>query len=75
MTAIELERTKKWVENWKTLGPELERMREEDIRNSDTRRDFPSFARLLTKYLAENSPPDTSGLVEQQYWFAKLHHE
>jgi hypothetical protein len=68
----ELARMKIWVNNWKTLGPELERMREEEIRNENTIRAFEVFEGMA--FLANrNFPPEpTSGLVEQQRWFRIL---
>ena len=71
MTAIELERTKKWVENWKTLGPELERMREEDIRNADTVTAMIQLSGAFRSAILMLPPRESSGLVEQQMYFAR----
>ena len=61
-----------WVDTWKKAGPELERMREEDVRNENTIRAFEAFEGMA--FLAtRNFPPEpTSGLVEQQRWFRLL---
>jgi hypothetical protein len=63
---------KRWVDNWKTLGPELERIREEELRNENTIRAFEIFTGMA--FLAtRNFPPEpTSGLIEQQRRFMEL---
>ncbi len=48
-----------WVETWRQAGPELDVVRRREIESTDTQ--------ALPAALA------TSGLVEQQRWFAKLH--
>jgi hypothetical protein len=72
MTPEQRAQMKHWVENWKTLGPELERMREEELRNENTIRAFEIFTGMA--FLAtRNFPPEpTSGLIEQQRRFMKL---
>jgi hypothetical protein len=60
---------KRWVDNWKTLGPELERMREEDVRNTDTKRSIRALKGIALMTLPNHPPEPTSGLVEQQRWF------
>jgi len=72
MTPEERANMKRWVDTWKLAGPELERMREEDIRNENTIRAFEVFEGMA--FLAtRNFPPEpTSGLVEQQRWFMML---
>lgn len=57
---------KRWVENWKTLGPELERMRREEIRGTDTQKSIALFD-LAFKAALRNIPArESSGLVEFQ---------
>jgi hypothetical protein len=64
-------RLKAYVENWKTLGPILERKRREALRRIDTKialqhlEDAFASAQLLAR------PAKLSGLVEQQAIFAK----
>jgi hypothetical protein len=44
---------KRWVDTWKRAEPELERMREEEVRNANTLRAFEIFtgmAILATRY-------------------------
>jgi len=60
-----------WVETWARAGKELERLRRLEIESVDTRqavREIFGDARVETA-----APPrTTSGLVEQQAWFARL---
>jgi hypothetical protein len=65
-------RLKGYAERWKRLGPLLEAQREEDVRRSDTISNIAAFGRLYAMAVAASPPPPTSGLVEQQRWFAKL---
>jgi hypothetical protein len=61
-----------WVENWKTTGPLLEKIRREEIRKMDT---YQTLSNLLgpIDYTQEPfRPGPTSGLVQQQAWFKKL---
>jgi hypothetical protein len=74
MTPEELAQMKKWVDNWKQLGPELERIREEEVRAADTWAAFQAFDGLATLEPQKNPPEPYSGLVEQQRWF-KLAYE
>lgn len=72
MTDEERSLAKRWVDTWQTAGPLLEKVREADIRASDTIRDFQIFAGLAEMEVAKRPPLPTSGLVEQQRWFMKL---
>ncbi|HBJ83222.1 MAG TPA: hypothetical protein DDZ88_04980 [Verrucomicrobiales bacterium] len=72
MTDEERTLAKRWVDTWKAAGPLLEKVREEDIRASDTMRDFQIYAGLAEMEVKKRPPPPTSGLVEQQRWFMKL---
>lgn len=60
------------VARWRRVGPLLERQREEDVRRSNTVADVASFGRLWIEAVRTSPPDSTSGLVEQQRWFAKL---
>jgi len=60
------------VEAWQRAGPELEKMRREDIRRADTKL---AMTRLLGLFEAASrlrKPAASSGLVEQQRWFLRL---
>jgi hypothetical protein len=71
MTSEEKELARRWVEAWKTAGPELERIRREEIKATDTKRDLRVFAGLATWALEQQPPASSSGLVEQQRLFSK----
>jgi hypothetical protein len=63
---------RQWVETWRRAGAELEEIRRREIEEMDTREAIrPIFgsAELFFRHL---EAPTTSGLVEQQAWFAKL---
>ncbi len=66
---------KRWVEAWKRAGPELEKMREEDVRNADTQRAVRAFSGLVANAVKKFPPEPASGLVEQQRWFMLLARE
>ena len=63
---------RRWVENWRQAGPELERLRAEEIRNSDTAAAIEQLSDAFESARREWSAPATSGLVEQQRLFARL---
>jgi hypothetical protein len=61
---------RRWVETWRRAGPELERLRRAEIESVDTREAVRQiFGRDLG---AVPSTSPTSGLVEQQAWFARI---
>ncbi len=66
------ELTCRWVETWKTAGPELESLRAEEIRNTDTASAIEQLNDAYESARLHWTPPSTSGLVEQQRWFARL---
>jgi hypothetical protein len=65
--------TGSWVRTWQTAGPllaeierrELERMTDEEWRQA--------VDDVLSVIPPDAETPSTSGLVEQQKWFGKLH--
>lgn len=63
---------RKWVDAWRRAGPELERMRREDIRRADTACSIPAFDGLFELAVRECPPKPTSGLVEQQNCFRRV---
>jgi hypothetical protein len=69
----EREQMKLWVETWKRTGVELERIRKEELRALTEEQ---SAADLFDGFDLLELPeyPPTSGLVEQQRWFAKAVH-
>ena len=63
--------TRRWVETWKRAGLELEEIRRREIEATDTREAIRQL--FSSAALPGDLPPrTTSGLVEQQAWFAKL---
>lgn len=64
--------TEKWVRTWQTTGPllaeierrELEQMTEEEWQQA--------VEDVLSVLPPDTEAPTTSGLVQQQKWFAKL---
>jgi hypothetical protein len=74
MTEEDRELLQRWVDTWKAAGPELEAIRIQELQSVDTceavRQLFGS-----TYFWADLPSRLTSGLVEQQYWFAKLHRD
>jgi len=71
MTSEEKARARLCVEAWRRAGPELERMRRQDIRHADTARSIPAFDGLFEGAVREFPPKPTSGLVEQQLCFGR----
>lgn len=62
---------RKWVETWQRAAPELERIRRAELQAMDTRE---AIRQILEVNVPVTSPaPTTSGLVEQQAWFMRLH--
>jgi hypothetical protein len=74
MTSQERELTQRCVETWRVAGLELEDIRRRELEASDNceaiRQIFGS-----TDAFKDLPPRLTSGLVEQQAWFAKLRHD
>ena len=52
--------------------PELERLRREQVRRTETARDLQAFAGLVHAALRAVPAPLTSGLVAQQMWFRRI---
>lgn len=71
MTAEEKARARKCVDAWQQVGPELERMRREDIRHADTALSIPAFDGLFEGAIRDFPAKQTSGLVEQQRFFRR----
>jgi hypothetical protein len=58
------------VETWRRAGEELESLRRREIEAVDTREAVRQIFGVGAQALAAPSP--TSGLVEQQAWFARV---
>ena len=63
---------KEYVERWKRVGPILEEVRAEEIRHADTITCVAAMAGLVKHYFKHNSRRQSSGLIEQQQWFANF---
>jgi hypothetical protein len=62
---------RRWVDTWRRAGEELEALRRADLASIDTREAVRHLFSCEALVLAPPSP--TSGLVEQQAWFARIH--
>lgn len=62
-----------YVKRWEWLGPELQRIRDEEIRNTNTQEAIRSFDTAFKIAMRDLPPRTTSGLVEWgtlvQKWF------
>jgi len=72
MDMQERQRMRQWVRNWQATGPVLERLRAEAIRNADTAAAIEQLSDAFESTRRQCPPATTSGLVEQQRWFARL---
>ena len=61
-----------WVENWRRVGPELERIRRQELRAFRYEENVEAIDSLLEIACRFAVPQPTSGLVEQQRLFGKL---
>jgi hypothetical protein len=61
---------RRWVETWRRAGEELERLRRAEIASIDTRE---AIRHIFGSHgPAFPAPSPTSGLIEQQAWFARI---
>ncbi len=72
MTAEELAQARKCVDAWIRAEPELERIRRQEIRQTDTAKSMPAFDGLFESAVLHYPALPTSGLIEQQRLFGKL---
>lgn len=72
MNPTEKEQYRRFVETWKRTGPELERIRREELRALDTRKEVAGMDALVDIALRHGRPRESSGLVEMQKWFVEL---
>jgi hypothetical protein len=71
-TPEELAHGRRWVEAWRQAGEDLERVRRQELRNLDGLRAIGLLCGPADYFSPPRAPQPTSGLVEQQRWFAKL---
>lgn len=65
---------KRWVAAWRRAGPDLERIRRQEIRELDTFKVIAQLCGPADYHRAPHAPKSSSGLVEQQRWFKKASH-
>jgi hypothetical protein len=63
---------RRWVAAWKSAGPELERIRREELRRLDPWTAIALLCGPADYRIPPRSPKPTSGLVEQQRLFSRL---
>lgn len=71
MTGEERERMREWVKNWKETGEILEKLRHENIRNSDLEQTIIALSDVFESALFLQPNKTTSGLVEFHKILAK----
>jgi hypothetical protein len=64
--------TRRWVQNWKQAGPELEAIRRREIAEGDNLHILALLEDAFNHALMTLPPRPSSGLVEMQHWLAKL---
>ena len=62
---------KSWVENWKRVGPILEKIEAEELRTKDQKEAIKRILPMIDWCCQRATPKTTSGLVEQQRYFKK----
>lgn len=65
------ESVRKWIIGWQNAAPALEKLRNEEIRNSDTSAAIEQLSDAFDSALLHYPPTNTSGLVEQQRLFSR----
>jgi hypothetical protein len=67
----EIELGRRWVQAWRAAGPELERLRREELRRLDGWQAISLLCGPADYHVPPRVARSTSGLVEQQRWFRK----
>ena len=62
---------KRWVQAWKDAGPELERIRREELRRLAPGEGVSLLCGDADYTVPPRAPKPFSGLVDQQRWFMK----
>jgi hypothetical protein len=68
----ELDGVKQYVEKWRIAGPELEKLRRQELRTLDAFKTIDLLRHSAEYTVPPRMPRATSGLVEQQRWFMKM---
>ena len=69
----EREAMRRWVETWKEAGPALEAILRKEIEKIDVPQELAVLEDAFNYAVRNARPEPTSGLVEMQAWFSKLH--
>ena len=67
-----IEEATSWADHWARIGPKLESVRRQELRNFDFTRERAAIDGLLEIAVAHAVPRTTSGLVELQRRLRKL---
>jgi hypothetical protein len=70
-TPEEVAEGRRWVAAWRGAGPALERIRRAELRRLDAYRAIALLCGPADYGVEPRAPKPTSGLIEQQRWFAK----
>jgi hypothetical protein len=70
-TPEQIAAARKSIDAWKTAGPELERIRREELRSVDVQKAISLLCGPADYTVPPRAPKPTSGLIEQQRWFKK----
>lgn len=63
---------RQWAQTWKRAGPELERIRKDELRQLDVFQAISCLCGPADYTVPPRAPKPTSGLVDQQLLFMKL---
>jgi len=66
------EEMRRWAQTWKEVGPELELIRLREVREEDNLLSLKLLARAFNHATRTSVPDETSGLVEMQWYLAKV---
>ena len=72
ISASQRELLRRWVDTWRRAAHELDEMRRREIESADTQEAVRQLFGTDNEPMDIAPPPATSGLVEQQAWFAKI---
>lgn len=72
MTEAERELTKRRIQQWADAAPVMQALRDEEVRRTNTTEAILQLNDAFESALLHYGARETSGLVEQQAWFAKM---
>ncbi|MBI5242455.1 MAG: hypothetical protein HY922_02075 [Elusimicrobia bacterium] len=72
MSGPDMDSLARWVARWKKAGPELERIRREELLHVDVAGAIEMLEDAFLSALRNFPPQPASGLVEQQRLFGRL---